>query len=115
MNFGKGYSSLSYLKRLPTSKLKIDRSFIRDLMNDKDDEIIVNAVISMAHNLGFSVVAEGVEDEDQLIYLRNHNCDVVQGYYYSCPLPANDFFQWAMEYEAKVCDLNEMVKNTAAL
>jgi len=100
-DFGTGYSSLSYLKRLPVSKLKIDQSFIRDLMHSKDDAIIVNALISLAHNLGFKVIAEGVEEIEQLEYLREHDCDVVQGYYYSRPLPADEFYQWAMEYESK--------------
>ena len=112
-DFGTGYSSLSYLKRLPTSRLKIDQSFIRDLMHDKDDAIIVNAVISMAHNLGFDVIAEGVEDEEQLNYLREHHCDVVQGYYYSCPLSADDFFQWVKGYELQLSGVNPVLKNSA--
>ena len=101
-DFGTGYSSLSYLKRLPISKLKIDQSFIRELMQNKDDSIIVNTVISLAHNLGMKVIAEGVEDYQQLEYLRERGCDVVQGYYYSRPLPANEFYQWCLIHEKKI-------------
>jgi diguanylate cyclase (GGDEF)-like protein len=108
-DFGTGYSSLSYLKRLPISKLKIDQSFIHDLMHDKDDAIIVNAIISLAHNLGFKVIAEGVEDREQLKYLKDHNCDVVQGYFYSRPLAADEFYQWAMEYESSLSDNKSVV------
>ena len=100
-DFGTGYSSLSYLKRLPISKLKIDQSFIRDLIQDKDDAMIVNTVISLAHNLGLLVIAEGVEDYEQVTYLREHGCDVIQGYYYSRPLPAAEFGEWLKDYEEK--------------
>jgi diguanylate cyclase (GGDEF)-like protein len=99
-DFGTGYSSLSYLKQLPVSKLKIDQSFIHDLMHNKDDSIIVNAVISLAQSLGFMVIAEGVEDEQQLAYLKEHGCDVVQGYFYTPPLPADDFYYWCTNYES---------------
>jgi len=101
-DFGTGYSSLSYLKRLPISKLKIDQSFIREIMHDNDDAIIVNAVIALAHSLGLKVIAEGVEHKDQLEYLTQHDCDVVQGYYYSRPLVADEFHQWAMQHEVEV-------------
>lgn len=90
-DFGTGYSSLSYLKRFPIDQLKIDRSFITDLVEDPDDAAIVNSMISLAHSLHLHVIAEGVETEAQLAYLRRRQCDQIQGHVFSMALPACDF------------------------
>ena len=90
-DFGTGHSSLSYLKRFPINILKIDQSFVRDLTVDPDDAAIASTIIMMAHNLKLRVIAEGVETEDQLAFLRERQCDEMQGYLFSKPAPAEAF------------------------
>jgi len=85
-DFGTGYSSLSYLRHFPVNKLKIDRSFIKTVPVSPDDAAITAAIISMAKNLNLRVIAEGVETGEQMAFLRAHECDEIQGYYYSKPL-----------------------------
>lgn len=93
-DFGTGYSSLSYLKQFPLNVLKIDRSFVRDVNHDKDDAAIVDAILAMSHRLELDVIAEGVETVEQLTFLQAHNCQRVQGYYYSKPLDFESFSKY---------------------
>ena len=90
-DFGTGYSSLSYLKQFPLKVLKIDQSFIQDVTTNKKNEMLITTIISMARSLGLEVVAEGVEKEEQLTFLRRHDCGNVQGFLLSQPLSAEDF------------------------
>jgi EAL domain-containing protein (putative c-di-GMP-specific phosphodiesterase class I) len=96
-DFGTGYSSLNYLKRVPIDTLKLDQTFVRDVMTDPIDAAIVSAVIQMAHSLQLTVVAEGVETQGQLDFLRRQRCDTIQGYYFSRPLAADDLEAYLVE------------------
>jgi EAL domain-containing protein (putative c-di-GMP-specific phosphodiesterase class I) len=100
-DFGTGYSSLSYLKQLPITGLKIDRSFVREMVTDADDASIVNAVIALARGLHLSVVAEGVEIDAQVDLLGKQRCDYAQGYFYSRPLTDRNFRRWVHDWNAR--------------
>jgi EAL domain-containing protein (putative c-di-GMP-specific phosphodiesterase class I) len=93
-DFGTGYSSLSYLQKFPLDRLKIDRSFTCDMLSNASDAGIVSAIIAMAHQLNFKVIAEGVEDVQQVSFLRSHGCDQIQGFHISQPRDADSFRDW---------------------
>jgi diguanylate cyclase len=90
-DFGTGYSSLSYLRQLPMRRLKIDRSFVKDLPHQEHSRTIVTAIVALAHGLGLQVTAEGVETRQQADYLMGQGCDVLQGYVFARPMPAEQF------------------------
>lgn len=101
-DYGTGYSSLSQLKQLPVSELKIDKSFVLQLDQNKDDQFIVQSTIELGHSLGLSVTAEGVENEASGAILRSYGCDTLQGYFYSKPAPLPEFSLWVKNYLANV-------------
>jgi diguanylate cyclase (GGDEF)-like protein/PAS domain S-box-containing protein len=101
-DYGTGYSSLAYLRRLPIRALKIDRTFVRDMRDDEHDAIIVRSTINLAHNLGLQVVAEGVEDLATLALLREMGCDQAQGYCLARPMPGTDIDHWLAGYAAPI-------------
>ena len=102
-DFGTGYSSLSYLKQLAVDKLKIDQSFIRDMVEDAGDAAIVKAIIQLGHALDLSVIAEGVEKNTQFAALKELGCDEIQGYLFSRPLPAEEFIRFYRDMKLGLC------------
>ena len=105
-DFGTGYSSLSYMKRLPLNVIKIDRSFIHNVPHDQNDLAISQAIISLSHSLGYKVVAEGVETQEQMDYLIDKACNYAQGYFFSKPVAAEVF-------AGRVDAVNEKLKVTS--
>lgn len=103
-DFGTGYSSMSYLKRLPIDLLKIDKSFVNDIPDDKDDVAIVSAIVALGKTMGMSLVAEGVETEEQLQFFREVEQCEIQGFYISKPLPEEEFVKWLINYNKRIED-----------
>ena len=113
-DFGVGYSSLAYLKRLPVSEIKIDRSFVMNMENDDNDRVIVRSTIDLGRNLGLRVVAEGVEDEATWDALAALNCDQAQGYWLSRPIPADQIPAWLGERSAAPAQASDASVATTA-
>ncbi|WP_166263172.1 putative bifunctional diguanylate cyclase/phosphodiesterase [Marinobacter caseinilyticus] len=103
-DFGTGYSSLTYLKRMPVQHLKIDKQFVQDLLTNEDDTRIANTIIDLGKSLNLSVIAEGVETEEQEFYLRQRGCQLAQGYYFSKPLLPHDFEKFVAHFHSKITE-----------
>jgi EAL domain-containing protein (putative c-di-GMP-specific phosphodiesterase class I) len=97
-DFGTGYSSLAQLKRMPVDELKIDKSFVMQMTEGSDDAVIVRSTIELGHNMGLSVIAEGVETNASLDLLRRYRCDMVQGYFFSPPIDGDALQAWCLKF-----------------
>ena len=109
-DFGTGYSSLSYLRGLPLDKIKIDKSFVQDVLLDEDDATIVRAIIQLGRSLNMEVIAEGVESAEQEAYVIAQGCNEGQGYYYSRPLSAAAVDIWIRQYQTSTLDVRNSSK-----
>jgi EAL domain-containing protein (putative c-di-GMP-specific phosphodiesterase class I) len=101
-DYGTGYSSMAYLKRLPVDELKVDRSFVLNMISSDNDAILVRSAIDLGHNLGLTVVAEGVEDQGHVAALRELGCDIAQGYHFARPMPPDQLERWLSDRPAPV-------------
>ncbi|MEG0044330.1 MAG: EAL domain-containing protein, partial [Massilia sp.] len=106
-DFGTGHSSLAQLRSLPVDEIKIDKSFVMRLDSSPDDTVIVRSAIEIGHNMGLVVIAEGVEQAGSLEILQRLHCDMVQGYFFSKPVPAEDFRRWHADFEANALEPSE--------
>ncbi|QSP95486.1 EAL domain-containing protein [Marinobacter salinisoli] len=112
-DFGTGYSSLSYLKQLPASEIKLDRALIIDILDSESSRVIVETAVNMVHGLGYQVIAEGVEDEEAAQLLRDMNCDRLQGYWLSKPMPLNDVRRWMAQHNSAAIGFAELEADEA--
>lgn len=103
-DFGTGYSSLAYLRKFPAREIKIDKSFVLDMLNNEDSAVIVKSTIDLAHNIGRLVVAEGVENHGTYVLLKRFGCDFLQGFFFSRALPADEFMTWYQQYNSELAD-----------
>jgi len=101
-DFGTGYAMMQQLRNIPATELKIDKSFVQDMQGNERDRIMVQKTIEIGHELGMHVIAEGVENKEQLDLLHADGCDSVQGYYFSRPLPAHDLVRWLGSYRSQL-------------